>query len=118
MTLPIVPSKRLPLSAVSYETVRGRWKKYQVGVEREDATLVAIACGDVDGRRDNHRIFTREEEALLRTAIDQENVDPNKPVIQRLALSIHSQQQPTFTLQTTHGVIHMQISPFVHLIAS
>ena len=80
-----------------YETVRARWKKYQLGVEKEDATLLAIACGDVDGRRDNHRIFTREEETLLRTAIDQENVDPNKPVIQRLALSIHSQHQPTFT---------------------
>ena len=82
---------------LAYETVRSRWKLHQLGVETEDATLVAIACGDVDGRRDNHRIFTREQEALLRTAIDQENVDPNKPAIQRLALSIHSQHQPTFT---------------------
>ena len=39
------------------ETLRARWKKYQLGVEKEDATLVAIACGDVDGRRDNHRIL-------------------------------------------------------------
>ena len=80
-----------------YETVRSRWKKYQLGVKKEDPTLVAIACGDVDGRRDNHRIFTREEETLVRTAIDQENVDPNKPVIQRLALSIHRQHQHTST---------------------
>lgn len=78
-----------------YETVRRRWKKYQRGVKEKDATLLAIACGDADGRRDNHRVFTREEEALLRTAIDQENINPNKPVIQRLALDIHQHHHST-----------------------
>ena len=74
---------------VQYETLRRRWKKYQRGLEVKDENLIAIARGVVDGRRDNHRIFSREEEAVLRSAINQENVHPNKPVIQRLAIGIH-----------------------------
>jgi hypothetical protein len=78
-----------------YETVRRRWNNYQQGLKEKDDTVIAVARGDVDGRRDNHRVFTREEEATLRSAIDQENVHPNKPVIQRLALDIHSKHQST-----------------------
>jgi hypothetical protein len=89
-----------------YTTVRRRWRKYQQAVEKKDDTLLAIACGDVDGRRDNHRIFTREEEATLRTAIDQENIDPNTPVIQQLALDIHNahhSSQPPATSTRSHS---------------
>ena len=78
-----------------YETVRRRWRKYQAAVEKKDESLVAIACGDSDGRRDNHRVFTREEEALLRSAIDQENVHPNTPIIRRLAIDIHNRHHST-----------------------
>ena len=81
------------LRGIPKETLRVRWKKYQRAVEEKDDNLLAIACGDVDGRRDNHRVFTREEEALLRAAIDQENVDPNKPQLQHLAISIHQRYQ-------------------------
>ena len=80
---------------IPYETVRRRWRKYQLAMEEKDDTAIAIACGDVDGRRDNHRIFSREEEGSLRAIIDQENINPNTPVIQRLALSIHSAHHST-----------------------
>ena len=43
--------------------------------------------GSIDGRRDNHRIFSRAE------AINKENVHPNKPVVQLLALRIHEEKQ-------------------------
>jgi hypothetical protein len=33
-----------------YETVRTRWKKHQEAVEKKDYSLLAIACGNVDGR--------------------------------------------------------------------
>lgn len=62
-----------------------------------DETALAIACGDVDGRRDNRRVFSREEEQLLRERLDEENIDPNKSVIQRLALAIHHQQHLSST---------------------
>jgi hypothetical protein len=75
-----------------YETVRRRWNKYQEGVAKKDDLAIAIACGDVDGRRDNSRVFSREEEVLLRSALDQENAHPNKPIIQRLAIDIHQRQ--------------------------
>ena len=66
---------------------------YQRGVAEDNSRLIATACGDVDRRRDNHRVFSREEEALLRSAIDQENIDPNTHDIQRLALRIHRQHE-------------------------
>ena len=75
-----------------YATVRRHWVNYQAATAAGDETALAIACGDVDGRRDNRRVFNREEEQLLRERIDEENIDPNKPVIQRLALAIHHQQ--------------------------
>ena len=75
------------------ETVRRRWRKYQLAIANNDAALIAIACGEVDGRRDNHRTFSREEEALLREEIDKENIDPNTYDIQRMALRIHKEQQ-------------------------
>ena len=80
-----------------YETVRRHWSAYKAAVATGDDTAIAIACGDADGRRDNHRVFSRDEEQLLRERIDQENIDPNKPMIQRLALSIHHQQQLSST---------------------
>jgi hypothetical protein len=79
--------------ALPEATVRRRWRKYQRAIAEDDSTLLAIACGDVDGRRDNHRVFSRDEEALLHSTIEQENVDPNKPVIQRLAIAIHEQHK-------------------------
>ena len=81
--------------SLPYETVRRRWKKYQQGVKEEDPNLLAFARGDADGRRDNHRIFTREEEAELRTELDKENTHPNQPTIQRKALDIHRSHQST-----------------------
>ena len=75
-----------------YATVRRHWVNYQAATAADDETALTIACGDVDGRRDNHRVFSREEEQLLRSRISQENIDPNKPEIQRLALSIHHRQ--------------------------
>ena len=49
----------------------------------------------MDGRRDNHRIFSREEEGLLRTAPQEEKVPPNDEVISRLSLGIHSSHAST-----------------------
>jgi hypothetical protein len=68
---------------------------YQRAVTEGNAALLATACGDVDGRRDNHRVFSRDEDALLRSAIDKENVNPNTYDIQRLALAIHKNHQST-----------------------
>ena len=47
----------------------------------------------IDGRRDNHRIFSRAEEAELHRAIDKENIHPNQPVVKLLALRIHEEKQ-------------------------
>jgi hypothetical protein len=47
----------------------------------------------VDGRRDSHRVFSREEEEELKEALSQENVHPNKPVVRELALRIHQQHE-------------------------
>ena len=59
------------------ETVQRRWRMYQRVVAENNSSLIATACEDVNGRRDNHRVFSREEEASLRSAIDQENIDLN-----------------------------------------
>jgi hypothetical protein len=83
------------------ETVRRRWRMYQRGVAEDDSSLIEVACGDVDGRRDNHRVFSREEEALLRSAIDQENIDPNTYDIQRLALQVHKQHEEESSSSST-----------------
>ena len=47
----------------------------------------------MDDRRDNSRVFSREEEEELKDALAQENVHPNKPVIRALALRIHQQHE-------------------------
>ena len=73
-----------------YETVRRYWANYQAVTAAGDETALAIACGDADGRRENARRFSRAEKELLREAIDKENIDPNKPVLQRLALAVHT----------------------------
>jgi hypothetical protein len=78
-----------------YETVRRRWTNYQRVVEQKDEEAIAIACGDVDGRRDNHRVFSREEEGLLRKAIDENKVPLNDEGISRLSLDIHSTHDST-----------------------
>ena len=75
------------------ETVRRQWRMFQRGVAEDNSSLIAVACGDVDGRRDNHRVFSREEESLLRSAIEQKNIDPNTYDIQRLALRVHKQHK-------------------------
>ena len=88
--LPHLPSKLLlNIWQLPYETVRGHWAAYQAATASGDKTTLATALGDVDGRRDNHEVFSREEEQLLRERISKENIDPNKPVMQRLALFIH-----------------------------
>jgi hypothetical protein len=78
-----------------FSTVRRRWRKYRRAVEEKDDTAIAVACGDVDGRRDNHRVFSREEEGLLRIALENENIPPNDEVISRLSLNIHSSHGST-----------------------
>ena len=59
-----------------------------------DATLLAVARGNVDVGTTN-RVFTHEEEVTLRTALGKKNVHLYKPVIQRLAVAIHSTQHST-----------------------
>lgn len=96
-----------------YDTVRKHWRMYQRAVATNDETAFAIACGDVDGRRDNARKITREEEAEIRARIDQENVHPNKPVIQRVAIAVHNQHAgKTTPASSTRSQSHGQPSPF------
>ena len=77
------------------ETVRRRWKQYQQAIADNDEEAIAIACGDVDGRRDTTRKITREEEAEVSARINQENIHPNKPTIQRVAIAVHHEHAAT-----------------------
>ena len=59
-----------------YETVERHWAAYQAATAAGDETALAIACGDVDGRRDNRRVLSRDEERLLHETITKKNMDP------------------------------------------
>lgn len=114
MTCPLAMPPTIARNAhgATAETVCRRWRKYQLGIAKDHAALVAIACGDVDGRRDNHRKFCREEEALLREEIDKENTDPNTYDIQRMALRIHNAHQDTSSFATTSSTPTGRKQPF------
>ena len=76
------------------ETVRRRWHQYQQAVAADDVAALAVARGDLDGRRDNNRKFTREEEAILRSQLaNKENANPNFEGIRRMALRIHEEHE-------------------------
>ena len=71
------------------ETLRRRWKQYQRSLKDGDRVGLLTALGDLDGRRDNHRILTRDEEAEVMAQIDKENVNPNKPEVSRIIRQVH-----------------------------
>ena len=86
---------------------------YQRAVAENDQIALAIACGDVDGRRDNARKITREEEFEARALIDQENAHPNKQVIRRAAIAVHQRHASSLPpALTTRSQSHGQRSPF------
>ena len=62
---------------------------YKRALAENDEAALAVACKDVDGRRDNRRVITRAEEAEALALIDKENVHPNKQVIRRTAIAVH-----------------------------
>ena len=76
---------------IPYPTLRGRWQRYRKALSTRDERGLRAARGDVDGRADNHRVFSREEEAQLKAEVNKENAHPNKPFIQATALRIHQQ---------------------------
>ena len=51
---------------------------YKRALAENDEAALAVACGDVDGRRDNRRVITRAEEAEALALIDKENVHPKQ----------------------------------------
>ena len=76
------------------ETVRRRWHQYQQAVAADDVTALAVARGGLDGRRDNNRKFSREEEVILRSQLaNKENANPNFEGIRRMALRIHEEHE-------------------------
>ena len=90
------PSPSLRSLATKYgiprATLSERYRRYKATQHDNDAAELAIALGEVDGRRDNHRVFSREEEEQLRVELDQENLHPNKPIVKALALRIHEEK--------------------------
>jgi transposase-like protein len=74
------PEKPLSLLAIARRynipksTLYDHWRQYQSALAANDELELAKARGDIDGRRDNHRVFSREEEDELKEALNQENV--------------------------------------------
>ena len=81
---------------VNARTLQRRWRKYRAALAAGDELGLATARGEVDGRRDNARVFSREEEQELMEALSKENVHPNKPVVRALALRIHKAHEEEF----------------------
>ena len=102
---------------IPYETVRGRWKKYQQGVAKKDATLVAIARGDVDGRRDNlASSLVRRRPNSAYVSIRRTSTPTSLSFSGWLSTSTAITTPPS-PLLLTHVVTPMQISHFVHQMA-
>ena len=78
----------IPPSTLSFH-----YGAYKRALSSSDEVLLAVAQGVIDGRRDNHRLFSRPEEAQLLAAVNKENIHPNKPVVHLLALRIHEENQ-------------------------
>jgi hypothetical protein len=70
-----------------------RWRQYREALKAKGELALAKARGDFDGRRDNRRVFSREEEAELKAELGQENVHPNKPVVGEIRLRIHKEHE-------------------------
>jgi hypothetical protein len=81
------------LHKIPNSTLYDHWTQYQSALAANDELELAKARGDIDGRRDNHRVFSREEEDELKEALNQENVHPNKPVVREIALRIHKEHE-------------------------
>ena len=79
--------------SVPRATLSFHYRKYKDALATSDEVQLAVAQGVIDGRGDNHRIFSRAEEAELHRAIEQENIHPNLPVVQLLARRIHEEKQ-------------------------
>ena len=101
-------------------TLHPRWTQYKAALAAGDELALAKARGDFDGRRDNHRVFSREEEDELKEALSQENVHPNKPVVREIALRIHKEHEKAVgpaehtRLQTQSAAPFVASDRFVH----
>ena len=73
-------------------TLSDRYRRYAAAKRDKDSEELAIAVGEIDGRRDNHRIFSREEEQELKDQLEEQNLHPNKPIVKALALRIHQEK--------------------------
>ena len=73
-------------------TIRSHYRRFKAAQANKDDTGLRVALSEIDVRRDNARVFSREEEMALRRVALKENAHPNKPVIQAAALFIHQQK--------------------------
>ena len=108
------------LHRIPYRTLQRRFRQYEAALANNDKPALARARGEVDGRRDNSRVFSREEEEELKAALGQENVHPNKPIIRQLALRIHKQHEKASSpaqhirSQSKSGAPFLASDTFVH----
>ena len=61
-------------------TLSVHYKDYKAVLATSDEVRLAVAQGVIDGRRDNHRIFSRAEKVKLVDELHKENVHPNLPL--------------------------------------
>jgi hypothetical protein len=105
-----------------HTTLGRHYRDYQAGLANDDHVKVAVATGEIDGRRDNARKFSRAEERTLLEVLDKENVAPNKPHIQLLATRIHEEKKAhdspakSTRLQTGPATPFVAGGSFVHRI--
>ena len=87
------PSIRQTAAAhgIPHNTLSRHYRNYRSALTTHNSTKLAVALGEIAGQRDNHRLFSRQEEKQLVRALPKENVHPNKPVIWQLALKIHKE---------------------------
>ena len=60
-------------------TIRSHYRRFKAAQADKDDTGLRVALSEIDGRRDNARVFSREEETALRRVALKENAHPNKP---------------------------------------
>ena len=73
-------------------TLSDRYRRYAAAKRDKDSEELAIALGEIDGRRDKHRLFSREEEQESKDQLEEQNLHPNKPIVKALALRIHQEK--------------------------
>ncbi len=87
--------------SVQSRTFTRHYNNYKAAQRSKDSVALRVALGEIDGRRDNARVFSRAEEEVLRTRLLKENAHPNKASVMAAAINIHeaetSKENPAFS---------------------